>query len=86
MKLNLQITYQDGKSKDVTCNAADFVAFEDKYNVSIGILGTESKLSYLLFLAWNSERRTGSTSETFEKWLENVASVGDSDVDPKSKG
>ena len=86
MKLNLQIAYHDGSTKDVICNAADFVAFEDKYNVSIGVLGTETKLSYLLFLAWNSERRTGGTPDSFEKWLENVASVGDSGVDPKSKG
>lgn len=86
MKLNLQITYNDGTSKDVTCNAADFVAFEDKFNVSIAALGNETKLSYLLFLAFNSERRSGATTESFEKWLENVASVGDSGVDPKSKG
>ena len=86
MKLNLQVTYNDGTAKDITCNAADFVAFEDKYNVSIGTLGTETKLSYLLFLAWNSERRTGATKDTFELWLEDVASVGDSGVDPKSKG
>jgi len=86
MKLNLQVTFDDDTTKDVTCNAADFVAFEEKYNVSIAALGADPKLSFLLFLAYNSERRTGATSQSFEQWLEKVASVGDSGVDPKSKG
>jgi hypothetical protein len=86
VKLNLQVTYENGTTKDVTCNAADFVAFEDKYNVSIGVLGSETKLSYLLFLTYNSELRTKATTESFDKWLESVVSVGDSGDDPKSKG
>ncbi len=86
MKLNLQVTFDDGSTKDVTCNAADFVAFEDKYNVSIGVLGNDAKLSYLLFLAYNAERRSGATTESFENWLGKVASIGDSGIDPKSKG
>ena len=83
MKINLQVTYENGTKKEVVCNAADLVAFEDKYSVSIAVLGAETKLSHLLFLAWHSEKRTGGTKDTFEKWLETVASVGDSDKDPK---
>lgn len=83
MKLNLQVTFEDGASKEVVCNAADLVAFEDKYNVSISAIGAETKLSHLLFLAWHSEKRTGSTKDQFDKWLESVASVGDSGNDPK---
>ena len=83
MKLNLQVTFEDGNTKDITCNAADLVAFEDKYSVSVSAIGAETKLSHLLFLAWHSEKRTGSTKDDFDKWLETVASVGDSDSDPK---
>jgi hypothetical protein len=83
MKINLQITFEDGTTKSVTCNAADLVAFEDKFNVSISALGAETKLSHLLFLAWHSEKRTGGTKDQFDKWLESVASVGDSGNDPK---
>ena len=83
MKINLQVTYENGTKKEVVCNAADLVAFEDKYSVSIAVLGAETKLSHLLFLAWHSEKRTGGTKDTFEKWLETVSSVGDSDKDPK---
>lgn len=83
MKLNLQVTFEDGNSKEVVCNAADLVAFEDKYNVSISAIGAETKLSHLLFLAWHSEKRTGGTKDQFDKWLESVASVGDSGTDPK---
>lgn len=83
MKINLQVTFEDGTKKEVVCNAADLVAFEDRYSLSIAALGTETKLSHLLFLAWHSEKRTGATKEDFDKWLEKVASVGDSASDPK---
>ncbi len=83
MKINLQVTYENGTKKEVVCNAADLVAFEDKYSVSIAVLGAETKLSHLLFLAWYSEKRTKATTDDFDKWLEKVSSVGDSGKDPK---
>lgn len=83
MKINLQITFNDGTTKDVLCNAADLVAFEDKFNISVGAIGAETKLSHLLFLAWHSEKRTGATKDAFDKWLDSISSVGDSPADPK---
>ena len=83
MKINLQLTFDNGNTKDIVCNAADMVAFEDKYNVSISSLTQSPKMSYMLFLAWHSEKRTGATKESFEKWLESVEMVGASDSDPK---
>lgn len=83
MRINLLVTFEDGTTKDVVCNAADLVAFEDKFNISVGAIGAESKLSHLLFLAWHSEKRTGATKESFEKWLDGVKSIGDSANDPK---
>lgn len=83
MKLNLQLTYENGETRDITCNAADMVAFEDKYNVSIASLSTDPKMSYMLYLAWHSEKRTGGTKDNFEKWLDSVDMVGPSASDPK---
>ena len=85
MRINLQIQFEDGTSKEITANAADLVAFEDKFNVSVARLGDESKLSHLLFLAWHSEKRTKATDKPYEEWLSTVAGVGDSDKDPKSE-
>jgi len=86
MKINLQLTYENGQSKEITANAADMVAFEEKFNVSVADLASAPRMSHLLFLAWHSEKRTGATTDTFEKWLESVEQVGGSDEDPKSKG
>ena len=83
MKINLQIQFEDGTSKEITANAADLVAFEDKFNVSVARLGDESKLSHLLYLAWHSEKRTKGTDKGYEEWLSSVAGVGDSAKDPK---
>jgi len=83
MKINLQIEFNDGTKRDVTCNAADLVAFEDKFNVSITKLGTDSRIGWLLYLAWHSEHRTKQTTKAYEQWVEDVASIGDSGTDPK---
>jgi hypothetical protein len=86
MKINLQLTLDNGESKEVTANAADMVAFEEKFNVSVAELSSAPRMSHLYFLCWHSEKRTGATTEPFEKWLESVDQVGGSDADPKSKG
>jgi hypothetical protein len=85
MKINLQVQFEDNSSKEITANAADLVAFEDKYDISISRLGADAKLGHLLFLAWHSEHRTKATDKPYELWLEGVSSIGDSPEDPKSK-
>jgi len=84
LKLNLRIEFIDGKAKDVTCSASDLVAFENKYDLSVTRLGEETKLSHLLFLAYHSEFRTKQTTLGFDEWVDTVATVGSSDLDPKS--
>lgn len=81
MKITLQIQYADGTTKDVVVSAADMVAFENKYDISIARLD-EARISWLLFLAWHSEKRRNSTSLDYEAWLDTVDSVGATD-DPK---
>jgi hypothetical protein len=83
MKINLQLTYDGGEIRDITANAADMVAFEEKFNVSVSALADSPKMSYMFFLAYHSEKRTGQTKETFEKWLEKIEMVGASATDPK---
>ncbi len=83
MRISLHIDYSDGTERDVLCNAADLVSFEEKFNVSIVKLGDEPRVGWLLYLAWHSEKRTGNTTEDYEKWLEGVEGVRDSQTDPK---
>ena len=86
MKLNLRVDYAGGVSREIVANAADMVAFESKFDISVAALGDSPKLSYLFYIAYSSEKRTGQTKETFEKWLESVEMVSASDTDPKSEG
>jgi hypothetical protein len=81
MKLTLRIEFADGTTKDIIVSAADMVAFEDKYNISISQL-EEARIGWLLFLAWHSEKRRKATQLEFEAWLDTVETVGQSD-DPK---
>lgn len=86
MKINLDITFTDGKSKAITCNAADMVAFENEFNISVAKLGQDPRMGYMLFLGWHSEKRTKATDLEFEPWLDTVEQIGASDSDPKSQG
>ena len=83
MKINLRVEYVTSGAKEVTCTASDLVAFEAKFNLSVTRLGEETKLTHLLYLAWNSEKRTKATTLDFEPWVETVVTVGASDLDPK---
>ena len=82
MKINLQITFNTGETKEIVANAADMVAFEDKYQVSVSTLSTDPRMSYMFFLAWHAQKRAGDTKDSFEKWLETIEMVGGGQ-DPK---
>jgi|TARA_R110001606_G_scaffold328137_1_gene475179 hypothetical protein len=75
MNINLLIVYLDGNKKDVSAGAADIVAFEEKFDLSIARLEQNVKLTHLFFLAWHTEKRTGATKDDFNKWLELVSSI-----------
>ena len=81
MKLTLRIEFADGTHKDVLVSAADMVAFEDKFNVSIARLD-DPRIGWLLFLAWHSEQRKKQTTLDYETWLDSVESIGATE-DPK---
>lgn len=75
MNFKLVINYSEGNSKEVTCAAADMVAFESHFDMSVARLEKEVRLSHLFFLAWNVEKRTKATELDFEAWLNTVESV-----------
>lgn len=80
MNFNLDIKYLDGTSSSVTGMAADFVAFETKFDLSMARLENEIRLTHLFFLGWHIEKRTGATKLEFEKWLELVEIVQPADT------
>ena len=81
MKLTLRIEFADGTHKDVLVSAADMVAFEDRFNVSIAKLD-DPRIGWLLFLAWHSEKRRKQTDKDYDTWLELVDGIGATE-DPK---
>ena len=83
MKLNLQVSFSDGTNKDIEASTPDMVAFEDKFDVSVASLGADTKLSWLLYLAWHADKRTGGTKLSYEKWLETVDGMGETEQAPK---
>lgn len=83
MKIPLNIEYATGEKVEVVASAPDIVKFEDKFNIAITKAGSDMKLTYLLFLAYNALSRTKQTNLTFEAWCDTVEGVGGSDTDPK---
>ena len=88
MKIILQIEFSDkpGEPKEVTCLASDMVKFESKFELSVANLGSDLKITHLLFLAWASETRTKSTAKPFDEWVDEVISISAADDPKASKG
>jgi hypothetical protein len=76
MNFTLDIHYIGNDTpKTVNGIAADIVAFETKFDMSMSKLQKDVKLTHLMFLAYAVEKRTGATTDEFEKWLESVEIV-----------
>ena len=76
MNFTLEIHFIDRDTpKVVNGIAADIVAFETKFDLSMSRLQKDAKLTHLMFLAWHVEHRTKATAKSFEEWLNDVESV-----------
>ncbi len=75
--IELTVTFQDGTTRTVSAVAADLIAFEQKFDMSIVALQKEIRLTHLFFLAWHAIKRAGDTTDEFEKWCETVSIVGE---------
>ena len=75
--INLRIEFIDGSSAEVTAIAADLIAFESRFDLSVARLEKEIRLTHLFFLAYNVQKRTGVTKDEFEKWVESVSMVAE---------
>jgi hypothetical protein len=82
MKITLRITFLDGTSRNVLVSAADMVAFENEYDISIAKLD-EARIGWLLYLAWHSEKRRKATDKPYDTWIDDVETIG-ADDDPKA--
>ena len=75
MQINLHVTFTDKTEVEVVAVAADIVAFENHFDMSVAKLEKEVRLTHLLFIAYSQQRRTKATDLDFEKWVENVAEI-----------
>lgn len=75
--IDLQVHFIDGTTKTVTAIAADLIAFETKFDMSVARLEKDVRLTHLFFLAWHVCKRTGETQDEFEKWVESVSLVSE---------
>ena len=85
MRMQLDVEFIDGSTKEVKIIMSDMVKFESQYNLSIAKLGQEVKVTHLLWLAWSALTRERQITADFDTWVETVSAIGA--VDPKaSKG
>lgn len=77
--INLQISFIDGSTAEVSTTAADYIKFETHFDKSIAAIGSDARLTYMFFLAWAAQKRVKGTDLAFEEWSETVAMVGESE-------
>jgi hypothetical protein len=73
--ISLKVVFVDGTEMDVLTTAADLIAFEERFDMSIAQLEKNLRMTHLFFIAWNALRRVGETKDVFEKWIEAVQMV-----------
>jgi hypothetical protein len=77
--INLLIQFTDGSEKTVSAIAADLIAFETRFDLSVARLESEIRLTHLFFLAYSASKRTKDTDLEFEPWTETVTMVAEAD-------
>jgi len=78
--IELKIVFVDESEDSVVAIAADIIAFEERFDMSISALQDNVRMTHLFFMAWHATKRTKKTSDDFEKWVEGVGmvSIGES--------
>lgn len=70
MKIEINVKFNDGTTKEVDAVFADFVAFERTWNRSVAQLESDLRLTDLAWLTWHSEKRRKQTQLTFDPdWI-----------------
>ena len=75
--INLQVTFIDETSVECSAIAADLIAFEARFDLSVARLEKEVRLTHMFFLEWHALKRTGQTPHDFDKWVESVSMVSE---------
>lgn len=75
--INLLVKFIDGTTEDCTALASDLIAFEAHFDLSVARLENEVRLTHMFYLAWHALKRTGKTTDEFEKWIELVSIVSE---------
>jgi hypothetical protein len=73
--INLRVTFLDETTVECSAVAADLIAFEAHFDLSVARLQAEIRLTHMFYLAWHALKRTGKTTDEFEKWVESVSIV-----------
>jgi hypothetical protein len=74
MNFNLLVQFLDGTEKTVSVKAADVVAFEERFDLSMASLEKNMRMTHMFFMAWSALRRDGE-KKSFEDWLNLVDMV-----------
>lgn len=69
-RIEFDVTNEDGEKTRVVAGQADVIAMERKYDVSASTLGTNPRIEWIAFLAWNAARRLKQTDLDFDTWIE----------------
>ena len=83
MQIPFTVEFVDGNKEQVVASTPDFIAFEERFNLAITAIQSDTRLTYLSFIVWNSLRRSKKTEKSFEQFCETLETISGDDVDPK---
>jgi hypothetical protein len=77
--MKLTVEHTDGERATYTVLPKTIVAFERQFKTGLGAIATDSRMEYIYWLAWDSEKTAGKVVKPFDGWLDDVVSVESED-------
>lgn len=80
----LKLTY-DGSEYELDATPGDLVRFERQYGIPATQLESETRIEYVMYLAWLALKRVRPDVVDFDDFLDRVTDVEDSPTAPLAK-
>lgn len=75
LKLHVSFTDDADPIESVAPTPGVLIAAERKYKKSAATLFADPSIELMAWLAWETIRRSGTTVETFDRWIDRIADL-----------
>ena len=80
--MKFKVSFDDGRTLEVGATPGDIVRFERQYGFPASQIETDTRVEYVMFLAWCALKRTKQFDGDFDDFLDHVMQTEDEPSPP----